>query len=696
MAPKLGEYVLEKPIGRGAMGQVWLARQESLDRMVAVKVLPKQLARDQSFLARFEREAKTAASMVHPNVIQVYSFGIERNVPYFAMEFVQGEDLSVKLRKGQNFSIKDATRITADVARALECAHEKGMVHRDIKPGNIMIAKNGTVKVMDFGLAKAASVKSFITQPGLIMGTPAYMSPEQGMGQELDVRSDMYSLGVVLYKLLTGQVPFNADTPTAVIFMHIYEPPPSIKELNPDVPDELVRITNKLMEKKPDARYPDPTALIADLEAFLSGATPTASAARPVKQVPGGASRTEAIASQTQPPMGTQTMDAREHHAAEVTEPIVKSRPESTTLPTQAAAGYVKTKDEGIEFLEDLMQGEDPGAYARAADIFEKNPGLRDSYARQQYVHALLRSQVDVRDRVSRNKRITRVLSVVGRDAPSASPVAVVKSGASLVPRSRNPMIYVIIAAAIFLAIGAVGLTMMMPSFQESAAIMELVRQKSAEGADLTYQVTLVAYAPTREELRGTIHLKGSDKWVLNLEYGQYIKGSDGHQTWIIQPGNYVYVIEQGKEMPPIVPIAMEIPAMSLNELLTRRTEYNMKMLGDASLESHPDRKLVHIRCTALPGKTESPIQQATYWIDKEAGIIIHAEMELLSGPSRTGHREIILDYTGEESCNVRYYHYDYHKGGRNLYADDSEKGSWPDKPPWERFGPGGDGTAPK
>jgi serine/threonine protein kinase/tetratricopeptide (TPR) repeat protein len=276
MAVKLGEYILEKRIGKGGMGQVFLAKQESLDRLVAVKVLPKELAKDDTFRARFEREAKSAASLIHPNVIQMYSFGIEKGVPYFAMEFVEGEDLSIKLKRGDTFDTPTAVQIIRDTSKALECAHRKNMVHRDIKPSNMMVTPEGSVKVMDFGLAKAAKVRTSITQTGLIMGTPPYMSPEQGKGDELDVRSDLYSLGIVFYELLTGSVPFQADTPTAVIYQHIYEKPRYLRDINPEIPEALEAIVLKMLEKNPENRYSDPSSVLADLDAFETGVAVTA------------------------------------------------------------------------------------------------------------------------------------------------------------------------------------------------------------------------------------------------------------------------------------------------------------------------------------------------------------------------------------------------------------------------------------
>ncbi|MFH1422370.1 MAG: protein kinase [Planctomycetota bacterium] len=272
MTVKLGEYVLEKKIGKGGMGQVYLARQESLDRKVAIKVLPKELASDETFRLRFEREAKIAANLVHPNVIQIYSYGIEKGIPYFAMEFVDGEDIAQKLKKGEKFTVRQTISLVKDVAKALDAAHKRSMVHRDIKPSNIMIASDGSVKVMDFGLAKATTVNTAITQRGIIMGTPPYMSPEQGKGETLDVRSDMYSLGVVLYELLSGQVPFRAETPTAVIYQHIYEKPMSVRQINPEVSPQLESIVMKLLEKNVKDRLQTPSELIEALTAFETGA----------------------------------------------------------------------------------------------------------------------------------------------------------------------------------------------------------------------------------------------------------------------------------------------------------------------------------------------------------------------------------------------------------------------------------------
>ena len=267
---RLGDFELVRKIGQGGMGEVWLATQVSLDRPVAVKVLPRALASQENFIERFQREAKAAASLVHPNVIQIYAYGIDEGTPYFAMEYVEGEDLQQRMRAVQQLDVREIVEVMLGVGAALRGAHEKGLIHRDIKPSNVMIDRNGVVKVMDFGLAKATSGGSkSLTHAGLIMGTPNYLSPEQGRGDPLDGRSDLYSLGVVMYELLTGTLPFRADTPAGLIFKHVYEPPPSPKEIRPDVPPFLVEVTLKLLEKDPDDRYKNAAEFMADLAEFL-------------------------------------------------------------------------------------------------------------------------------------------------------------------------------------------------------------------------------------------------------------------------------------------------------------------------------------------------------------------------------------------------------------------------------------------
>ncbi len=270
---QLGDYMLEKRIGSGGMGEVFRARQVSLDRTVAVKVLPRSLASQQGFTERFQREARAAANLIHPNVIQVYSIGLDKGIPYFAMEYVEGEDLQQRMKRQRFFDFDEIVRIIRDATSALTVAHEKGIVHRDIKPSNIMFDRTGNLKVMDFGLAKITAANSNLTQSGLIMGTPNYMSPEQGKGEPTDTRSDIYSLGVVFYELMTGSLPFRADTPTALIYKHAYEKPPSPREKNPEIPPYLEYVCLRMISKDPNDRYAAPPDLLKDLEEFIRDRT---------------------------------------------------------------------------------------------------------------------------------------------------------------------------------------------------------------------------------------------------------------------------------------------------------------------------------------------------------------------------------------------------------------------------------------
>jgi len=269
---KLGDFTLDKKLGAGGMGEVYRARQDSLDRIVAVKILPKSIASNEGFEERFRREARSAANLIHPNVIQVYHIGIDEELgtPFFAMEYVEGEDLQQRMKRLGRLPFDVSVELMAGVAAALSCAYEKGIVHRDIKPSNIMIDRNEIVKVMDFGLAKATQDKSShnLTQSGLIMGTPNYISPEAGRGDPIDTRSDIYSLGVVFYELLTGVLPFTANSPAAIIYKHVYEAPKPPRQVTSDVPPFLEEICLRMIEKEPKDRYPNPKALLADLNEF--------------------------------------------------------------------------------------------------------------------------------------------------------------------------------------------------------------------------------------------------------------------------------------------------------------------------------------------------------------------------------------------------------------------------------------------
>lgn len=255
-----GKYRISEHLGSGGMSEVYKAYQPGLDRYVAIKVLHSFLAQEEDFLARFQREAKFAAMLRHPNIVQVYDFDLDKdtNSYYMVMEYIDGPSLKTRLqkmaKKGQMMALEESVRIVTAIANALDYAHQRGMVHRDIKPANIMFNKDGEPILTDFGIAKMVDVAG-LTASGAMVGTPAYMAPEQGMGQAGDERSDIYSLGVVLYQLTTGHRPFDADTPLGVALKHINAPLPPPIVVNPDLPEGIEVVTLKALAKDPDKRF---------------------------------------------------------------------------------------------------------------------------------------------------------------------------------------------------------------------------------------------------------------------------------------------------------------------------------------------------------------------------------------------------------------------------------------------------------
>jgi tRNA A-37 threonylcarbamoyl transferase component Bud32 len=264
----IGKYRIVAHLGRGGMAEVYKAYQPNLDRYVAVKMMHTFLSDEKEFLARFEREAKVVATLRHPNIVQVYDFDVEGGVSYMVMEYISGESLKTRMQNlegnGEWVSLDDAARITLAVGSALKYAHERGMVHRDVKPANVMITLDGQVILTDFGIAKIVSASN-LTASGAMVGTPSYMAPEQGMGQPGDERSDIYSLGVMLYQLVLRRLPFDADTPLAVVLKHINDPLPLPQVLKPDLSDDLNQVILKALAKDPNDRYQKVANLTADL-----------------------------------------------------------------------------------------------------------------------------------------------------------------------------------------------------------------------------------------------------------------------------------------------------------------------------------------------------------------------------------------------------------------------------------------------
>ena len=266
-------YRIERNVGRGGMAEVFLAHDLLLDRPVALKVLFAEYANDPNFVERFRREAQSAAGLTHPNIVAVYDWGKVNNTYFIAMEFVQGRTLASVLKEKLRLDARQASDIAVDIASALGFAHENGVVHRDIKPGNILIGSMGQVKVADFGIARAlgAAVEDGLTQTGSVMGTATYLSPEQAQGSQPDPRSDIYSLGVVMYEMVAGRVPFIGDNAVGIAYQQVHGVPPALSEFVTDVPPEFEAIVAKCMAKSAERRYAKAGALRDDLRRFSAG-----------------------------------------------------------------------------------------------------------------------------------------------------------------------------------------------------------------------------------------------------------------------------------------------------------------------------------------------------------------------------------------------------------------------------------------
>jgi serine/threonine-protein kinase len=266
-----GRYALGEMIGTGGMADVFIGDDTRLNRKVAIKVLRRDLARDPSFVARFRKEALAAGGLNHSGIVSVYDSGEENNSPYIVMELITGESLRQLLQKGLIPQAR-ALEIVEGILQALEYSHKEGIVHRDIKPGNIMITVSGDIKVMDFGIARATDdIGATMTNTWNVVGTAQYLSPEQATGEMADGRSDLYSLGCLMYELLTGRPPFTGDTPVSIAYQHVSSPITPASQVKPGLSTDIDRMLEVVLSKDPNNRYQDATAMLADLQRVIKG-----------------------------------------------------------------------------------------------------------------------------------------------------------------------------------------------------------------------------------------------------------------------------------------------------------------------------------------------------------------------------------------------------------------------------------------
>jgi len=284
----IGPYRITKQLGVGGMATVWKAYHPALDRYVAIKVLHPSFKEDPQFTTRFQREARIVAKLVHPHIVPIYDFSQHERMSYLVMRYIDGRTLKALLREG-SLTLDRMMEIVEPAGQALAYAHDQGVLHRDIKPSNFIISSEDEVFLTDFGLARMAESTDTTLSRDMLVGTPQYISPEQARGEKLDPRTDVYSLGVVLFEMLTGKVPYDADTPYAVIHDHIFSPLPLPTEFNPALPETVERVVLKALAKDRNDRFPGVREMVTSLEEALQGATVTGDRPSVLPETTGGA-----------------------------------------------------------------------------------------------------------------------------------------------------------------------------------------------------------------------------------------------------------------------------------------------------------------------------------------------------------------------------------------------------------------------
>ncbi len=362
----VGSYLLEDRLGEGAQATVWRALHRALGRPAAIKLVHERFAADPVFAARFQREARLVAKLSHPNVVSVYDSGVDDGWLWMAMELVDGQPLSARMKRGAPIDERRAVAIALDLAQALDAAAAHGITHRDVKPANVLLTADGTAKLSDLGMAREQSVPDSETATGIVVGTPAYMSPEQAFGErDLDVRSDIYPLGLILYEMVSGELPLRGKTPMGTLVRHSQEDVPPLRDATPDASPALDAVVRLMTAREREKRYPDARSLVHDLIALRDGAVPPLAGRGVADAAPAGSAT---VVNGATPPEGCPATSADAsplpHPPAASPAPRAARRRSSGNVPTRRSSGEVRTRRSSGKVPVRTAPAADPGAGA--------------------------------------------------------------------------------------------------------------------------------------------------------------------------------------------------------------------------------------------------------------------------------------------------------------------------------------------